>query len=181
MKTFLRDVLTTVALAAIIFGLLNIVIVVPPSEVVSGSMEPTLAIKQRLIIAKLPYYLHSPQRGDIIPFRAPFNQAGGDFIKRIIGLPGEWIEVRAGIVYVHKKDSSVLSLKEPYIKDPARDAYRGSIIPEGQYFVLGDNRNNSGDSRTGFTVPRKDIVGKAWLTIWPPGRWGPAPNYALPQ
>ncbi len=180
MKTFLRDFLTTFVLAAIIFFLLNIVIVVPPSIVISGSMEPTLEIGQRLIIGKIAYTLHQPRRGDIITFHPPDNQHG-DYIKRIIGLPGESVEIKNGIVYIHKENGNVLTLDEPYITNPARDSFRGGTIPKNGYFVLGDNRNNSGDSRQGWTVPRENIIGKAWLTIWPPGRWGLAPNCRLPE
>jgi len=145
-------------------------------------MEPSLEEGQRLIINKIVYKLHPPERGDIVVFHPPGNQhQQDDYIKRIIGLPNESVEIRDGTVYIHKDDSSILALDEPYITDPARRYFKGTIIGEDEYFVLGDHRNNSSDSRGGWTVPRQDIVGKAWLSIWPPGKWRLAPNYPLQE
>ena len=116
----------------------------------------------------------------MIIFHPPDIQQG-DYIKRIIGLPGETIEIKDGIVYMHKENGNVLPLDEPYVTKPATDAFQGNKIPENEYFVLGDNRNNSSDSRHGWTLPRQNIVGKAWLAIWPPTKWGLAANYPLPE
>ncbi len=173
MKTFLRDILTTLILAAVIF--FGIQVTIQRSIVISSSMEPTLSVGQHLMINKVIYKFHQPERGDIVVFHSPDNQQD-DFIKRIIGLPGERVEIDEGMVYIHKEDSNLLTLDEPYITDPARYPFKGSKIPENEYFALGDNRNNSGDSREGWTVPRSKIVGKAWLSIWPPEQWGVVSN-----
>ena len=175
MRAFLRELLIAFILAGVFILLLQGAIAIPPSQVKSGSMEPTLQIGQRLIISKIAYVLHEPERGDIITFHLD-RYPDATFIKRIVGLPGESVEIRQGIVYIHEKDGNVLPLDEPYIKKAPRSLFNGGTIPENEYFMLGDNRNNSSDSRTGWTVPRQNIVGKAWLSIWPPSQWGIAPN-----
>ncbi len=133
-------------------------------------MEPGLEEGQRILVNSVVYHFHKPERGDVIVFNPPF-ESEGPFIKRIIGLPGESVEIKQGTVYIHGK-GEVFPLNEPYIKEPPINSFNGGIIPEDEYFVLGDNRNNSGDSRGGWTVKRKDIIGKAWLEIWPPNKWG---------
>jgi len=143
-------------------------------------MEPNLHEGQRIIISKIVYWFHEPERGDIIVFPNP-NNPGEEYIKRIIGLPGETVEIKDGIVYIHQKDGNILVLDESdYINDPANEDYSSDVIPEDEYFVMGDNRNNSYDSRRGWTVPRDEIVGKAWLSIWPLSDWGLAANYSFP-
>ncbi len=174
MRTFFRDILATIILAVVILLVLNAIIGIPPSIIPSGSMEPTFQIGQRLIVSKITYAFREPERGDVIIFHPPF-ESEEPFIKRIIGLPGESVEIKQGTVYIHK-NGNVLPLDEPYIKEPPIHVFRGALIPEGEYFVLGDNRNNSSDSRTGWTVKREGIIGKAWLSIWPPGRWGLVAN-----
>jgi len=142
-------------------------------------MEPSLEEGQRLLVNKAVYKFHEPERGDVIVFH-PSHNPGDEYIKRIIGLPGESVEIKQGTVYIHKQDGNVLPLDELYIKEVPSRPFNGNTIPENEYFVLGDNRNNSNDSRNGWTVKREDIIGKAWLSIWPPSTWGLAPNYALP-
>jgi len=178
MKTFIRDVLTTLILAAAIFFGLQFTI--QHSVVISPSMVPSLQVNQHLIISKVAYKFHEPERGDVIVFH-PTNNQQGDYIKRIIGLPGESVEIKDGMVYIHKEDGSVLPLDESYITYPAERPFKGATIPEDEYFVLGDSRNNSDDSRNGWTLPSQNIVGKAWLSIWPRDRWGLAPNYPLQE
>ncbi len=176
MRVFLRDTLTTLIIAVVIFLLLQGT--VKHSVVVSSSMEPSLQAGQHLLINRLAYKFHNPERGDVIVFHPPGNQKD-DYIKRIIGLSGESVEIKEGTVYIHKEDGEVLPLDEPYITERASSLYKGGIIPENEYFVLGDNRNNSNDSRSGWTFPRQNIIGKAWLSIWPLDRWGLAANYPL--
>ena len=179
MKLILRDILIPIVSAVVIFFILQATI--PSFVVISGSMEPTLPVGERLLINKVVYHFGEPRRGDIIIFYPNGDREATPFIKRVIGLPTESVEIKDGIVYIHKKDGSILQLDElAYIKDPPDHPFAGDIIPENEYFVLGDNRNNSSDSRVGWTVKREDIIGKAWLSIWPPSAWGLAPNYALP-
>ena len=181
MRAFLREFVITLILAGVFILIIQSLIVIPPSEVVTGSMKPTLQIGQRLIISKVAYVFHEPERGDIIVFHPTTNPQNGDFIKRIIGLPGESVEIRKGTVYIHEEDGDVVPLDEPYIKEAAHRPFTGKVIPEDEYFVMGDNRNNSSDSRTGWTVPHQNIVGKAWLSIWPPSEWGLAPNHSFEE
>ena len=178
MKSFLRDTLTTVVLAAVIF--FGLQFTVQHSVVISPSMVPSLQVNQHLIINKVAYRFHEPERGDVIVFH-PANGQKGDYIKRIIGLPGESVKIKDGVVYIHQPDGKVVPLEEPYIAYRAERPFEGDVIPENEYFVLGDNRNNSDDSRSGWTLPRQNIVGKSWLTIWPRDRWGLAPNYPLQE
>jgi len=143
-------------------------------------MEPNLHEGQRIIISKIVYWFHEPERGDIIVFPNP-NNPDEEYIKRIIGLPGETVEIKDGVVYIHQTDGNTLILDESeYIDDPTNEDYSSDVIPEDEYFVMGDNRNNSYDSRRGWTVPRDEIVGKAWLSIWPLSDWGLAANYSFP-
>ncbi len=188
MKAFLRDILTTLVIAAVI--VLGIQATLQSFIVDGPSMNYSFQDGQRVLVSKVAYHFrigneivhrfHEPERGDVIIFRAPDNERT-DYIKRIIGLPGESVEIKDGIVYIHKEDGKVVPLDEPYVTKQARLPFKGDTIPENEYFVLGDNRNNSGDSRNGWTSPRQDIIGKAWLSIWPPERWGLAANYPLEE
>ena len=179
MKPIIREIIITVMIALVLF--LGIHYSVQNSEVISGSMEPTLAIGERLLVNKLAYkFGHAPQRGDIIVFVPPPQvDSSLDYIKRIIGLPRERVELRDGKVYIHQSDGNTFMLDEPYVTDPAKQDYISGVIPEGQYFVMGDNRNNSSDSRGGWTITLDEIVGKAWLITWPFSDMGLAPNYTL--
>ncbi|MFC2035672.1 signal peptidase I [Chloroflexota bacterium] len=174
MRTFLRETLITVLIAAVIFFGLQTTI--QSFVIYHPSMEPNFVEKQRLLVNKVVYNFHDPERGDVIILRNPSNP-NEDYIKRIIGLPGESVEIKEGTVYIHKNDDTEFPLDEPYIAEPPGQAFNGDIIPENEYFVLGDNRNNSVDSRSGWTVLRQNIIGKAWLLIWPPDSWGLAANF----
>ncbi len=178
MKNFLRDSLITLTIAVVI--LFGLQVTFQKFAVDGPSMNPNFHNRQILLVNKVVYRFHEPERGDVVVFHPPGNRQG-DYIKRIIGLPGESVEIKEGIVYIHKEDGSVVPLDEPYITQPAGAAFQIVKIPENEYFVLGDNRNNSSDSRDGWTVPRQNIVGQAWLSIWPRDRWGLAPNYPLQE
>jgi signal peptidase I len=142
----------------------------------SGSMEPTLEINDRLVVEKISYHLNSPQRGDIIVFwppeslfpeEAPRKDA---FIKRVIGLPGETVEVRDGTVFV---DGT--ALEEDYIKAEPNYTWGAETVDAESYLVLGDNRNSSFDSHAwepDSFVPEDNIIGKAVVRFWPPSRIG---------
>ncbi len=174
MRAFLRDILLIVVAAVVITLLIQTT--VPKSSVIGYSMEPSLQNGQQLLINKVLYYFREPERGDVIILHPPppYSPETDPFIKRIIALPGDTIEVKNGAVYVNG-----LKLDEPYIKEPPAYNLQLKKIPENEYFVLGDNRNNASDSHNGWTVPRQNIIGKAWLSIWPPGEWGLVPNYSL--
>jgi len=136
------------------------------SEVLSGSMIPTLLIRDRVIVNKLVYrYYGKMERGDVVLFRSTI-QPPRDFIKRLIGLPGENIKIRNGQVLINGK--TVDQSKWPVIRD--RSNFGPYKIPENSYFFLGDNRPDSYDSRFWGAVPRNNIIGKAELMIWPPLR-----------
>ncbi len=175
MKAFIRDILSTVVLAVIIFLSLQFTV---QSFIVNGpSMENSFRSEDRLLVLKykVAYLFHAPERGDIAIFHPPVN-LNDDYIKRIIGLPGETVEIKNRTVYINGT-----ALDEPYVKETAHYTMAPTDIPESHYFVLGDNRNNSSDSHNGWTVPVENIVGKAWLSIWPPAQWGLAPNYTLDE
>ena len=132
----------------------------------------------------LPFRLGEPRRGDVIVFLYPRNPKK-DFVKRVIGLPGDKVEIRQGVVYVNG-----LRLEEPYPVIPDTSSMPPKTVPEGHLFVLGDNRPNSSDSRFWGMLPMDHVIGKAWVVYWPPQRWGlvrfprpplvPAPTPASP-
>lgn len=169
LKKFLLELLITVIAAVGIFILINISV---QYAVVDGpSMQPNLEDGQRLILNKIAY--SNPQRGDIIVFPPPhIDNPEKNYIKRIIGLPGETVEIIDGTVYINGQ-----ALEEPYIENSGGVNSDPYTVPEGEYFVLGDNRINSSDSRNGWTVPEETIVGKAWLSVWPLAEIGLAPNH----
>lgn len=169
MRDFFRDFVITVILAVVIFFALQFTL--GNFVVIGASMQPSFYEGERVVATKLAYKLHEPERGDVIVFLPP-DGMDEDLIKRIIGLPGDIVEVKDGVVYVNS-----LPLDEPYIKNPPNYGYSTEIVPENEYWVLGDNRNNSNDSHTGWTVPRENIIGKAWLIIWPPDKWQVVPDY----
>ncbi len=175
MKSLIIEILVIVLAGLAIVTLINVTL--QYSVVDGSSMEPNLHDGQRLLINKIAYNSNPPQRGEIIVFPPPhIANPDKDYIKRVIGLPGETIEIRGGVIYVNGSP-----LDEPYIEEPASGSLAPRLVPDNEYFVLGDNRNNSTDSRQGWTVPLSDIVGKAWISIWPPQVWGLAPNYSFPQ
>jgi signal peptidase I len=173
MKSFIRELLITLGLAIAIFLILQTTI---QSSIVEGSsMQPGLQNGERLIVVKPVYTFKSPERGDIVIIHPPVAPEK-EWVKRIIGIPGDTVEIKNSTVYVNN-----VALDEPYIK--AKPAYRyGPIqVPPDNYFVLGDNRNNSTDSHTGWTVSRQNIVGGVWLRIWPFDNWGLIHGYPLTE
>jgi signal peptidase I len=171
--SFLREALETVLLTILIF--VGIRAVVQNFRIEGFSMEPTLHAGQFLIVNKLIYNLQSPQRGDVIVFEYP-RAPDRDFIKRVIGLPGEKVEVKGGRVFINGKP-----IDEFYLAAPPGYSMGPITVPEDEYFVLGDNRNNSSDSHSWGTLPKKNIIGKAWISYWPPQYWGfiPDSRYSL--
>ena len=146
--------------------------IVEPYMVEGSSMYPTLVNHERLLVNKFTYFVSDPQKGEIIVFRYPKDESR-DFIKRVIATAGDTVEMRSGKVLVNGTE-----IDEPYTwnedpKGPNLSDYRKSVVPEGHIFVLGDNRNNSEDSRfadVGF-VPLDLVKGNASLAFWPVDRW----------
>ena len=170
---WVRDVLETLVLAVFIFVLVNTL--TGRYEVQSISMEPTLHEGQYLIVSKISYWLHPPQRGDVVVLDPPNQRSTIPYIKRVIGLPGEHIEVRDGRVWVDG-----VALNEPYVSGPALYG-EDRVLGADEYLVLGDNRNNSSDSHVWGTLPRDNIVGKTVFRYWPPEKWGTIPHYPFPE
>ncbi|HEY7158505.1 MAG TPA: signal peptidase I [Gemmataceae bacterium] len=163
-KAAIRDVLETALLTLVIF--LSVRLGVQNFRVEGFSMEPTMHTNEYLLVNKVSYMVGQPQRGDIVVLRFP-QDPRRDFIKRIIALPGEEVEVRGGSVYINGQ-----ALEEPYIKERPVYTYPKKRVPENDYFVLGDNRNNSHDSHVWDWLPREYLIGKAWVTYWPFQDWG---------
>lgn len=163
-KSIAREFIETLLLTLLIYGVVR-GFLFENYRVVGHSMLPTLQDNQFLAVNKLSYRLHPPERGDIIVFRDP-NGDGRKLIKRVVALEGEVIEVLNGRVYVNQ-----LPLREPYIQEPGDYSYAAITVPPGQVFVLGDNRNNSSDSHNWGTLSKETIVGKAWISYWPPELW----------
>ena len=168
-SNILLEVSETVLLAALIFFGTRLLV---QNFLVEGpSMSPNLADSEFLIVNKLSYLTDDPQRGDVIVFRSPRNP-DEDLVKRVIGLPNDEVEVRGGQVYVngHLVDES------SYFRGPIGRDTPARRVPEDAYFVMGDNRLQSRDSRDIGTVPRASIVGQVWLVYWPPGKFGILPD-----
>jgi signal peptidase I len=153
-----------------------------PQEINGSSMFPTFVDKELLITNKLVYKLHSPKRGDVVIFKSPTNKEI-DYIKRVIGLPGETVLLKQSVYYINGK-----KLEEPYI---ASDVYTSAgsfltegeeiTVPEGFYFVSGDNRPHSSDSREFGPIPLTDFIGQALFRYWPANKFWmvPAVSYGF--
>ncbi|MBN1640948.1 MAG: signal peptidase I [Anaerolineae bacterium] len=159
-KSWLFEVGETVLPAIVIAVLINLFLA-QATRVYGSSMEPNLHTDQRLVVEKLSYRLHEPRRGDVVVLRMP--ERGPELlIKRVIALPGETIEVRDGAVLVNG-----VRLEEPYLGRPTSGTFGPTLVPEGQLFVMGDNRGASNDSRVFGPVDRTRIIGRAWISYWP--------------
>ena len=156
--------------------------VVNPYRIPSSSMEPTLhcaqpndgceaGLSDRVLANRFIYHVRKPKRGDVVVFEVPPKAqqqcgAGGTFVKRLIGLPGERVSLRNGVVYINGR-----RLAEPYIKPGRRDTETSSWrVPRSGYFMMGDNRSQSCDSRRWGAVPRDALIGPVFATYWPPNR-----------
>src|SRR5205823_5070948 len=169
-KSFLRDTLEIVFLALVLYVVIQYA--VQTVHVLGSSMYATLHDNDLLVASKISYKLHQPQRGDIIVFKPP-DEASRDFIKRIIALPGERVHIANSVVYINGRVLHEPYLPEPWIVNSNWPASgQDQLIPPNQYFVLGDNRNHSSDSRSFGPVDLDAILGKAEIRIWPLGQVG---------
>jgi signal peptidase I len=168
---FFRDIIVPILVGLAFFALFQVT--VGSFKVYGSSMLPGVEQGDYILVSKATYFFGEPQRGDIIVLHSP-QDPNTDLIKRIIALPRDTVEIKDNTVFVNGT-----ALVEPYIMEPPHYILLPEEIPTGQYFVLGDNRNNSSDSHRGWTLPRRNIIGKAWITYWPPYRWGTIEHYKL--
>lgn len=169
----LREVIETLVLTAVIF--LGVRVLIQNYKVEGYSMEPTLDDGQYLLINKVGTHFHQPDRGDIIVFQYPLDPSKS-FVKRVIGVPGDTVEIVNQQTIVNGK-----VVKEPYVRSPEVSLMPRTVVPPGDYFVMGDNRNNSSDSRAWGMLPEKDVIGLAWVSYWPPQRWSVISEYRYPE
>lgn len=171
-----REVIETIVLTVLMFFIIRLA--VQNFNIEGRSMEPGLHDTELILVDKWSYRFHPPARGDVIVFVAP-PQPDQDYIKRIVGLPGDVVTVQGTTVIVNGK-----TLTEPYVKaqNQGNDnaPFTNRVIPQGLYFVMGDNRGGSFDSRAWGCLPQKNIIGRAALVYWPFGQDnnGLLPNYA---
>ena len=187
MRALIRELIETAILALLIF--LALQSSVQNFRVEGSSMEPTLSTGQYLLVNKIVYFnlspgdlksllpftdvdrseplfaFHPPRRGEVIIFHFP-RDITRDFVKRVIGVPGDEVEIRRGAVYVNG-----VELDEPYITHPSEASMPRLIVEPDSYFVLGDNRRASNDSRDWGAVPAENVVGRAWVSYWPLDRF----------
>ena len=162
-RRFLLDVVETILLSLVLFLAINAISA--RIRIESISMQPTLYAGDFVIVNKISYLFGDTNRGDIVVFRYPPDPEREPYIKRVIGLPGDEVNVSNGQVLVND-----MPLNEPYIN--ASPSYEGSwVVPENSLFVLGDNRNSSSDSHSWGMVPVDNVIGKAELVYWPPEEW----------
>ena len=169
-KITILEIAGTLVLALTIFLVVHFTL---ESRQVDGDcMIPNLETGQRVLVCKGAYWFGDPHRGDVIVFRKP-GEPERVLIKRIIGMPGDRLEIKGGQVYIGDE-----LLEEPYVIEPTSSDYSSIEIPTGHYFVMGDNRDYSSDSRSWGTMPRENIIGKAWLCYWPLSAWHLVRGYA---
>jgi len=166
-----REIVETIALALVIFLLVRLA--AQNFRIEGSSMEPNLHNGQFLIVNKLVYYLHPPERGDVIVFQAP-DSPRKDYIKRVVGLPGEEVEIVDGQVFVNG-----LRLEESYIAEPGSRSWGPEVVGDFEYLVLGDNRRNSRDSTNWGMLDGNAIIGKGWICYWTPKDLGLVPHYTF--
>ncbi|MDQ3098473.1 MAG: signal peptidase I [bacterium] len=194
MKSYFYDLLmfildiTQTFIVAFAFFLIIYGFVVQPHKVSGQSMMSTLKDGELILTNKLMYRTRQPERGDVITFKAPIDPKK-DYIKRIIGLPGEKLEISNNTIKIYnQKNPDGFILKEDYLDTTqiteAGVAFRegeAGIIPEGEYMTMGDNRLNSYDSRAWGPLKKNAIIGKAWFVYWPFSRLGFDPDHVYPE
>ncbi len=172
MRLVVREVIETVLLALVVY--LALQVSVQPYRVEGSSMVPTLAEGEYLLVNKMVYWqvpllggddgylVHPPQTGEVVIFRFP-EEPTRNFVKRVIGVPGDTVEIDEGTVYLNGQ-----ALNEPYVTFFDRGSMDPFEVPPDSYFVLGDNRGASDDSRSWGVVPEENVIGRSWVTYWPP-------------
>ena len=168
--SFVLDILQTVVMAVAIFMTVYLFLM-RPHQVSGRSMVPNFQDGEYLLTEKVSYRLHEPKRGDVVVFTAPPTRRQ-EYIKRITGVPGDRIQVGGGKVSVNDKLLEENYLQKDFTTDTGHflQAGREYTLASGEYFVFGDNRGNSSDSRDFGPIKKSDIVGKAWVVYWPPSR-----------
>jgi signal peptidase I len=178
--TFVRELLETLILIGLVYTLVNLATV--RFFIEGPSMQPNFWAGQFLIVSRVHYMLGNPQRGDIVVFDPPGDDGTADdplLIKRLIGMPGDHIEFQDGQVVINGTP-----LDEPYIKEPCRTSScngRSWDLGPDEYFFMGDNRNNSRDSRVFGPITKNRIIGEAIVRYWPPEAWGIVTHYKFPE
>lgn len=176
----LKEIVTFIVLAVLIVVPIR-VFVAQPFVVEGASMHPTFESADYLIIDQLTYRFEDPKRGDVVVFRYP-NKPSVFYIKRIIGLPGETVVIERGKAAITRTDGTVFTLEEPYVVAEDATYNLTSTLGPDQYFVMGDNRPKSSDSRSWGPLPREDIMGRAFIRLLPAGEFGVMPGaVTVPQ
>lgn len=178
-ENFFTELIKFVFIAALIVFPIRLFIAQP--FIVSGaSMDPTFQNGQYLIVDELTYRLQAPQRGDVVIFRPP-RSPGEFYIKRIIGLPEETVVIQGEKITITRKDGSSLVMTEPYVANHGNGQGGVTTLKADEYFVMGDNRPASSDSRVWGVLPRENIVGRAFLRLLPVTHAGILPGSAPAQ
>jgi signal peptidase I len=176
LESAFKEILTFIVLAVIIVVPIRL-FVAQPFVVEGESMHPTFESGNYLIVDELTYHFAQPRRGDVVIFKYPGDPTGKTFyIKRIIGLPGETVHINHGQTTITKTDGTTLTLDESYIVDEDATYTQDSTLGSDQYFVMGDNRPRSSDSRVWGPVPRNDLIGRAYIRLLPPTVFGVLPG-----
>jgi signal peptidase I len=169
LKAFLLETLETLVLAAVLFVVINTLTV--RIRVDGSSMIPSLVHNNYVVVNRLAYQFGEIERGDVVVFKFPQNPEE-DYIKRVIALPGETIEIANGMVYINGQP-----LQEPYIQAPMLQDYPPVTVPQEMVYVMGDNRNDSSDSRRWGPLAVDEIIGKAIFVYWPFSDFGVVKHY----
>jgi len=174
---FFLDIIETVVVALSVF-LIVYLFLMQPHQINGQSMEPNFSNKEYLLTDKISYKRRDPQRGEVVVFHAPARAgcqqgAGCDFVKRIIGLPGETVEIREGKIFINGQELKEDYLPLGFITHSGAYTSRGPIsLGPNEYFVMGDNRDHSSDSRYWGPIDENDIVGRVFFRYWPPDKSG---------
>lgn len=161
----------------LVLGLLFRSFILQPFLVEGNSMQPNYHNKEFLLVDRLSYKINPPKRGEVIIFRYPLNPAD-DYIKRIVGLPGETIKIENGQVFINDQllEENYLSTDTQTFVANDLENFLEKTLAENEYFVLGDNRNNSSDSREWGIVPKNNLIGRAWFVVYPLEYFGKIKN-----